>query len=278
MDTLTDAERADGVTLPGPWGVVEYGIRCLPSCTGPCECGAMRAMAQLRRLAEGAQPSGAVEGAVLALEKDISDRRGLKHEWQLIDDDVKDEIRQAWRSIVAGALTATPSQPSGAVPWRCFHCDDVFTDEHAARLHFGPDEGGQPACKIKAGAEGGLLGALRRAEADAAAAWQAIHNETTDAAKAHYAQQDRHATQLRVVEEAGYERGLADGIALGASPIPPAEASAAPEPCGDYTVIDGLACLCIRPKGHLGVHSTKWTTRTVFQWGATPAPTARREK
>lgn len=123
-------------------------------------------------------------------------------------------------------LAATAEEPSGVVPWRCFHCDDMFTDEHAARLHFGPDEGSQPACKIKAGAEGGLLGALRRAEADAGAAWKAIHEETTDAARAHYAQQDRHATQLRLVEEAGYERGLADGMALRESPAPPAEASA----------------------------------------------------
>lgn len=47
---FTAAERADGVTLPGAWGTVEYGIRCLPSCTGPCRCGAMRAMRTLRDL------------------------------------------------------------------------------------------------------------------------------------------------------------------------------------------------------------------------------------
>jgi len=31
---------------------------------------------------------------------DISDRRGIKHEWNKIDDDVKDEIRQHWKSLI----------------------------------------------------------------------------------------------------------------------------------------------------------------------------------
>lgn len=144
----------------------------------------------------------------------------------IVDRSVQRAALSALAAAAAAYLAATAEEPSGVVPWRCFHCDDMFTDEHAARLHFGPDEGSQPACKIKAGAEGGLLGALRRAEADAGAAWKAIHEETTDAARAHYAQQDRHATQLRLVEEAGYERGLADGMALRESPAPPAEAAA----------------------------------------------------
>jgi hypothetical protein len=63
------------------------------------------------------------------------------------------------------------------------------------------------------GAERSLLSALRRAENDAAAAWQAIHNETIDAAKGYQAQNSRHGEQLRTVEELGYERGLADGRA-----------------------------------------------------------------
>lgn len=100
-----------------------------------------------------------------------------------------------------------------AKEWRCFHCDDVFTTEHQARVHFGCDEMSEPACKIKMGAEGSLVTALRRAEADLADAWAAIHNESTEAAKAYYAQQSRHQEQLRAAEELGYERGLADGRA-----------------------------------------------------------------
>lgn len=103
--------------------------------------------------------------------------------------------------------------------WRCFHCGDVFTDERCARLHFGRDEDSETACLIKAGAEQGLLGALREAEYAAADARHAIADETTDAAKAYYAQATRHAQALRNAEEAGYERGLDDGRAL-PTPLP----------------------------------------------------------
>lgn len=36
------------------------------------------------------------------LSSDIADRRGLKWEWEKIDDDVKAEISKAWRAIVEG--------------------------------------------------------------------------------------------------------------------------------------------------------------------------------
>jgi len=102
-----------------------------------------------------------------------------------------------------------------ALHWRCFHCDEVFYDTHSAKLHFGMDQCSDPACKIKMGAEGSLVKALRTAENELSDAWAAIHNESTEAAKAYYAQQSRHGEQLRAAEEAGYERGLADGRAEG---------------------------------------------------------------
>lgn len=107
----------------------------------------------------------------------------------------------------AGAVTEVDG-------WRCFHCDEVFTDRRAARDHFGFEQCSEPACRIKLGAERSLVTALRRAEKDAADAWAAIHNETTDIAKAYHAQASRHHEQLRIVEEEGYERGLRDGAAL----------------------------------------------------------------
>lgn len=97
--------------------------------------------------------------------------------------------------------------------WRCFCCDEVFEDRRAAADHFGVSEDSEPACRIAHGAERSLLGALRRAEADAAAAWAAIGSETTDAVRAYSAQSSRHAEQLRIAEELGYERGLRDGRA-----------------------------------------------------------------
>jgi hypothetical protein len=102
---------------------------------------------------------------------------------------------------------------SRKISWRCFHCDEVFTERYLAADHFGADETSEPACKIKMGAERSMLTALRRAERDAAEAWFKIHNEATDSAKAFYAAAARHQEQLRAAEELGYERGLRDAVA-----------------------------------------------------------------
>jgi hypothetical protein len=108
--------------------------------------------------------------------------------------------------------TPTSDSASDALraEWRCFHCDDVFTDERRARLHFGANEDSAPACQIKAGAEGRILRALRDAEAEADRAIQAVADECTDAAKAYHAAVARHSQALIAAEELGYERGLAD--------------------------------------------------------------------
>jgi len=138
--------------------------------------------------------------------------------------DLDEHARALHCAILAAAVYFTPPASDVAVPagapveWRCYHCGDVFTDDRGARLHFGRDEDSIPACQIKAGAEQGLLGALREAEYAAADAQQAVANECTDAAKAYYAQASRHAQALRNAEELGYERGLTDGRALAAAP------------------------------------------------------------
>lgn len=106
----------------------------------------------------------------------------------------------------AGHLVEIPPE------WRCFHCDQVFATEHAARQHFGPDEGHKPACQIKA-SEGGLLGALREAEDEAHKAWGVVHSEGADGLQAYRANLSRHTTALRSAEEVGYARGLADHAA-----------------------------------------------------------------
>jgi hypothetical protein len=93
--------------------------------------------------------------------------------------------------------------------WRCFHCDEVFTDKRCARDHFGSDETSEPACRIKAGAERSMLTALRRSEDDCNEMMSRLQSESTDAAKAYYAQTARHQAQLRAAEELGFERGIA---------------------------------------------------------------------
>jgi hypothetical protein len=43
------------------------------------------------------------EKAIIAVDKiirDLSDRRGLRQEWEQINDDIKDEIRERWTDLV----------------------------------------------------------------------------------------------------------------------------------------------------------------------------------
>lgn len=94
-------------------------------------------------------------------------------------------------------------------PWTCFHCAETFEDRQCAKLHFGRTEDSTPACIIK-GADHGLLRALRSAEEQADDAIQAMHAESTDAAKAYHRQRCRHTQALIAAEESGYERGLHD--------------------------------------------------------------------
>jgi hypothetical protein len=49
--------------------------------------------------------------------------------------------------------------------WTCFHCGETFTTPGSAEDHFGATPDRVPGCIIKAGAERGLLMALRRTEA-----------------------------------------------------------------------------------------------------------------
>lgn len=37
---------------------------------------------------------------VEAIEKDLRDRRGLRHEFEAIDADIQEEIREQWRALV----------------------------------------------------------------------------------------------------------------------------------------------------------------------------------
>lgn len=45
-----------------------------------------------------------IELAVYRIISDLKDRRGLRHEWDQIDDDIKTEIRKEWIKIVERTL------------------------------------------------------------------------------------------------------------------------------------------------------------------------------
>lgn len=94
-------------------------------------------------------------------------------------------------------------------PWTCFFCDETFTTDADARLHFGAGEECEPACRIKA-SEKGLVGVLRETEEALFGATCALHEESAEALKAWQAAGRRHSAALEAMEQLGYERGLRD--------------------------------------------------------------------
>lgn len=94
--------------------------------------------------------------------------------------------------------------------WTCFHCGETFTTVGSARDHFGTDISDEPGCLLKVGIGGerSLLAHLRKAEKELARHIE----EDTDLHRTLYTMQSRHADALRSAEEAGYERGLRDGM------------------------------------------------------------------
>jgi len=87
--------------------------------------------------------------------------------------------------------------------WRCFHCDDVFTDRVAALEHFGSNQGETPACKLSA-LEGGLVKIIR----DQAAELHSYREEDNAMARTFYALGGEHYVKERAAEEAGYAKAL----------------------------------------------------------------------
>lgn len=164
-------------------------------------------MSETEELAEINTALKAIDNACNAIQYDDRGRYGVE-----IIEPLRDVAKLINKLVFQQGADVVITAPPH---WRCFHCDEVFYDTNAAKLHFGMDQCSDPACKIKMGAEGSLVKALRQSESELADAWAVIHNESTEAAKAYYAQQSRHGDQLRAAEEAGYERGLADGRAEG---------------------------------------------------------------
>lgn len=97
-----------------------------------------------------------------------------------------------------------------AKSWRCFHCDEVFTDPEAAREHFG-DLGlsvgvvvwDEPACKIDPREYRRMKRELERYQAEDADLHRQIEHLKSE-----------HQQALMRAEEAGYDRGLRDGSKL----------------------------------------------------------------
>lgn len=115
-----------------------------------------------------------------------------------------------WPNTGVPATDATRQTPMATVshPWRCFHCDDVFTSRSEASAHFGYEIDATPACKIAPDLRG-LIKFMRWQEGEL----QRYRREDSDASRQFYALGADHARALQTEEEKGYARGLADGRA-----------------------------------------------------------------
>lgn len=107
------------------------------------------------------------------------------------------------------------AQPDGFYPapphgWTCFHCGETFTTEDDARDHFGFDCSCDPACRIKAGEERGLVKALRNAEQEIVRLVGTLHCESAEAFRQLRRVQSQIGDHARDAEQAGYDRALRD--------------------------------------------------------------------
>ena len=105
---------------------------------------------------------------------------------------------EQFEKLLQGFVDRGPVETAGK-QWRCFHCDEVFTTESAAMLHFGKSEHREAACTVD-------VARLRDMEDQL----QSYRNEDTELYRQIYKLQSDHAIALRREEEKGYARGLAD--------------------------------------------------------------------
>lgn len=105
-------------------------------------------------------------------------------------------------------LTAAAAEPEQS--WRCFHCGDVFTNQHDAAAHFGLDQLQEPGCvAVLRHGEGHLLDRILELEQELAV----YRAEESDIVRWQRAKQSDHAQALAREEEKGYARGLRDAYA-----------------------------------------------------------------
>lgn len=92
--------------------------------------------------------------------------------------------------------------------WRCFFCDDLFTTQEAAAIHFGAFDSCEPdtvACKLMSHQQN-VLEYIRGLEEEVRL-YQAENHPTI---KAMYAIEDEMRRAIVKAEETGYTRGVAD--------------------------------------------------------------------
>ncbi len=95
--------------------------------------------------------------------------------------------------------------------WRCFHCDELFTNPKHARAHFGVDEGTPPGCvAVLRHGESHLLARIR----DLTEQLSRYYSEDSDLMRWSQGREADHRAALIREEERGYERGCRDMRAM----------------------------------------------------------------
>lgn len=131
------------------------------------------------------------------------------------------------KTMSAELIALADHYPQPEHGWTCFHCGDTFKTYGSARDHFGFDPSSDPACRIKVGAERGLVMALRKAEKANAEITALLHNESSEGYRIAASQGSRHHEQIMAAEESGYERGFIEGARKDADRIAALEANLA---------------------------------------------------
>lgn len=90
--------------------------------------------------------------------------------------------------------------------WTCFFCGEICRTYEEAVIHFGYEPLSRTACEIKAGEEYGLLVALREAEKELLS-WR---EENSEVERDYHGLYSEMLEKVRLAEETGYARALAD--------------------------------------------------------------------
>lgn len=87
--------------------------------------------------------------------------------------------------------------------WRCFHCNETFTNPKHAATHFGTDEAATPACKLTQ-SETHLIAYIRQLERDLTQ----YRHEDSHILRAIQAKEFEQQQALTQAEEHGYNKGV----------------------------------------------------------------------
>lgn len=148
----------------------------------------------LRAFGHGAVTDEVVEAAEIAYEQHNS--MGMA-------------IEAALRAMPASERDDDTTGGYAGRKWRCFHCDEVFSEKDEAAAHFGWSEMDTPACRV----DGTLAYAFRQQEAEL----RAYRQEDTRLIQEFYELASRHASEKAEWGDKEYAKGYADARAESAS-------------------------------------------------------------